>query len=230
MTKNWQWIVAIILALATWIGSAVIYQQLPERIPTHWNARGVIDGYGSKQWAVFLVPAMMAGFMILWKFLPALSPKHFEVDTFRTTYLYILVVLMGMFAYLHAITLYAAWAHVTNRHNHFDLLRSMLGGMFVFFALLGNVMGKVKRNFYIGVRVPWTLASDRVWNDTHRIAAWMMVGGSIVGFLIVISSLRQEVALIAATVVLLVSFMSPIPYSFILYKRLERRGELGETA
>ena len=58
-----------------------------------------------------------------------------------------------------------------------DIGRAMIGGMFLFFALLGNVMGKVRKNFYIGIRVPWTLASDRVWNDTHRLAAWMMVAG-----------------------------------------------------
>ena len=44
---------------------------------------------------------------------------------------------------------------------------------------MGNVMGKVRKNFYIGIRVPWTLASDRVWNDTHRLAAWLMVGGGV---------------------------------------------------
>ena len=67
-----------------------------------------------------------------------------------------------------------------------DIGRALIGGMFLFFALLGNVMGKVRKNFYIGIRVPWTLASDRVWNDTHRLAAWLMVGGGILGFLLVI--------------------------------------------
>ena len=66
----------------------------------------------------------------------------------------------------------------------FDLGRAFIAGMFLFFGLMGNVMGKVRKNFYIGIRVPWTLASDRVWNDTHRVAAWVWVAAGVVGFAI----------------------------------------------
>ncbi len=222
MMKHWQWVVAILLVVLTWSCSALVYTIMPERIPTHWNIRGQVDGYGSKQWAVFLMPVVMAGILVLFRFLPALSPKPFEVDTFRSTYLFIMVVVIGLFAYIHGLTLYAAWAHVQGVDRKFDFGRALLGGMFLFCALLGNVMGKVKRNFYIGVRVPWTLASDRVWNDTHRLAAWLMVLGSLVGFVITISGL----SLIAAIAVMLVTFLAPIPYSFIHYKRLEREGSL----
>ena len=77
----------------------------------------------------------------------------------------------------------ATWQQVTKAPHPIDLGRTLFAGLFLALALIGNVLGKVRRNFYIGVRVPWTLASDRVWNDTHRVAAWTMVGGSLVGFL-----------------------------------------------
>ena len=85
-----------------------------------------------------------------------------------------------------------------------------------------SVLGKVRKNFYVGVRVPWTLASDRVWNDTHRFAAWTMVGGSLIGFLMVIAG----VPIIWAFAVLLGSTLSPVVYSFVHYKKLEREGAL----
>src|SRR5262249_16805477 len=72
------WIIAIVLTVVAWGLSAWLYPSLPDRIPTHWNIEGKVDGYGEKTWAVFLVPAMMIGFLILFAFLPALSPKHFE--------------------------------------------------------------------------------------------------------------------------------------------------------
>jgi uncharacterized membrane protein len=222
MTKNWQWIAAVGLLVLTCACSLLLYPRLPAVIPTHWNIKGEIDGYGSKQWAVFMMPIAMAVMMVLFRFLPALSPKHFEVDSFRSTYLWIMVLVIAMFAYIHGLMLYSVWAHVEKAGFKFDFGRVMLGGMFIFFGLLGNVMGKIKRNFYMGVRVPWTLASDRVWNDTHRLAAWLMVAGSIVGFLITVSGL----SLIAAMVVLFVSVLTPIPYSFVHYKRLERQGAL----
>ena len=87
---------------------------------------------------------------------------------------------------------------------------------------MGNVMGKVRRNFYIGIKIPWTLASDRVWNDTHRLAAWTMVGGSVIGILIIVTGLSMS----AAFVVLIGSTFIPVVYSFVHYKDLERRGAL----
>ena len=95
--------------------------------------------------------------------------------------------------------------------------------MFLFFALMGNVMGKVRKNFYIGVRVPWTLASDRVWNDTHRLAAWVMVAAGLIGFVHDRQRLRRS---FVAIVVLIASVFIPMVYSFVHYKSLERRGAL----
>jgi uncharacterized membrane protein len=210
------WIVAIVLVVAAWAASAALYPSLPAQIPTHWNIRGEVDGYGAKEWAAFLMPGVMTGMLLLFAFLPALSPRNFEVDSFRSTYLFVMVLVIGLFAYIHGLTLFAASA------GHVDVGRALVGGMFVLFALMGNVLGKVRRNFYIGVRTPWTLASERVWADTHRLAAWLMVLGSVVGLAITLVGLP----LLAAFAVLMVSLLTPVVYSFIHYKGLERRGEV----
>jgi uncharacterized membrane protein len=214
------WIVTLLIVVGTVGVSALLYPSLPQQIPTHWNIRGEIDGYGNKDWALFLLPGMMIPLILLFYFLPALSPKHFEVDSFRSTYLYIMVLITAMFAYFHGLTLYAVWKN-SQHTGAFDLTRPMIAGMFLFFALLGNVMGKIRKNFYIGVRVPWTLASDRVWNDTHRLAAWVMVTSGLVGFVLTITGW-----LIVALVVCLGSMMIPVVYSFFHYRALERGGAL----
>ena len=165
---------------------------------------------------------MMIAFLVLFAFLPALSPKHFEVDTFRSTYLYILVLVSALFLYMHGVILLATWQEVRQGPKFMDIGRALVGGMFLFFALLGNVMGKVRKNFYIGIRVPWTLASDRVWNDTHRLAAWLMVGGGILGFVLVIIGLP----IVWSIGVMIATFLVPVVYSFVHYKALERQGAL----
>jgi len=215
------WIAAIVLVLLAAGVSAWLFPGLPEQIPTHWNIKGQVDGYGSKHWAVFLMPGFMVGMLVLFYFLPALSPKHFEVDAFRPTYLYIMVVVTALFAYLHLLALYAAWKSVAH-HEQFDLGRPLIGGIFLMLALMGNVLGKVRRNFYIGVRVPWTLASDRVWNDTHRLAAWLMVAAGLLGFIAILIG----VPIVYPIVLLIVSALVPVVYSFVHYKALERRGAL----
>jgi uncharacterized membrane protein len=214
------WIVTLLLIVGAVGVSAWLYPSLPQQVPTHWNIKGEIDGYGNKDWALFLLPGMMVPLIVLFYFLPALSPKHFEVDSFRSTYLYIMVLVTAMLAYFHGLTLYAVWK-ATQHTGAFDLTRPMIAGMFLFFALLGNVMGKIRKNFYIGIRVPWTLASDRVWNDTHRLGAWVMVTSGLVGFVLTIAGW-----LILAMVVCFGSMLIPMVYSFFHYKALEQAGEL----
>jgi uncharacterized membrane protein len=210
------WIVAVALVLLAWIVAAALYPDMPAKIPTHWNIHGKVDAYGSKG-TIFIMPGTMLLMLGLFCVLPYLSPKNFEVDSFRSTYLFIMVLVIGLFGYMHGVILYAAI------HNgRVDFLRTLLGGMFLFFAMMGNVMGRIRRNFYMGVRVPWTLASERVWNDTHRLAAWTFVGSGLAGFVIVIAGLPVAVAL----GLLIVAAVVPIVYSFVHYKALERRGAL----
>jgi len=216
------WIIAGLLTLSAWALAAWLYPSLPQCVPTHWNIEGKVDGWGDKSWATFLMPGMMIGFLILFAFLPALSPKHFEVDSFRSTYLYIMVLSTGLFAYMNGVILLATWQEVREGPKFMDIGRVLIGGIFLFFALLGNVMGKVRKNFYIGVRVPWTLASDRVWNDTHRLAAWVMVAVGVIGFVLIIAGASPVVAI----GLLIGSMLIPVVYSFIHYKSLERRGAL----
>lgn len=221
MTRGY-WAVAIGLTALVWAVSAWYYPSLPQRVPTHWNIHGQVDGYGDKQWAVFMMPAFIVIMLAIFAFLPALSPKQFEVDSFRSTYLFILVIVVALFAHVQAVILLATWQEVGGGAKWIDVGRALLGGIFVFFALMGNVMGKVRKNFYIGIRVPWTLASDRVWNDTHRLAAWTWVGGGVVGLIIVLTGLPLPLAVGA----LLASVFVPVVYSFVHYKALERRGAL----
>jgi uncharacterized membrane protein len=163
----------------------------------------------------------MVVMLVVFYFLPALSPKHFEVDAFRPTYLYIMDLVIGLFAFMQGVLLYTVYQGV-HGDTSFDIGRGFFAGIFLFFALMGNVLGKVRKNFYIGIRVPWTLASDRVWNDTHRLGAWVMVAAGAIGFLLTVLGTPIWVPF----VVLLGSVLIPLIYSFVHYKALERAGQL----
>jgi uncharacterized membrane protein len=219
MTRTY-WIVAFVLFAASIALPAWLYPGLPDRIPTHWNIKGEVDGYGGK-WTLFMFPAMMVPMLVLFYFMPALSPKHFEVDAFRPTYLYIMDLVLGLFTFMQAVLLYTV-CQAVHGDNSFDIGRGFFAGIFLFFGLMGNVLGKVRKNFYIGIRVPWTLASDRVWNDTHRLGAWVMVAAGVIGFLLTIFGAPLWVPV----VVLVGSVSIPLVYSFVHYKALERAGQL----
>lgn len=164
-----HWMIACALMVLAIGFTAAVYPSLPERIPIHWNAHGEIDGWGSKPWS-FLTPAIMVFMLGLLRVIPWLSPKQFEVDTFRGTYAFIVMLVMGLLAYIHVLTLLPPLGYEIRTD------KALLGGMMLFFMLRGNVLGKVQRNFFVGVRTPWTLASERVWIETHRLAARVFVG------------------------------------------------------
>jgi uncharacterized membrane protein len=196
--------------------TAILFSRMPQFVPTHWNVHGVVDGYSHK-WTLFVsIPIGILAIMGLFAVLPWLSPKRFEVDTFRSTYLYIMVVIVGMLAYFHALLLWAALAGPMN------MTRAITGGVCLLLAFLGNVLGKVRRNFFIGFRTPWTLASETVWNATHRLGGKMFFVCGLVGF--VIALFRAPFWLVGG--VLAAGAIVPVVYSLVLYKQLERRGEV----
>lgn len=197
MKRNY-FLIASLVIIATLIVTIVVYPDLPSRIPAHWNFRGEVDRYGSKQGA-FLIPALMVGFVIMFAVLPWLSPKRFEVDTFRSTYIYLMLVLVGFLAYLHALKLWAALS------KPLDMNRALMGALFLILALLGNVLGKVRRNFFIGVRTPWTLASEKVWDATHRFAAKVFVIAGLLGLLSMAVTAKPVIGLVILVVAALAS-------------------------
>jgi Protein of unknown function (DUF1648) len=100
---------AAAVILLVLIATLVAYPQLQNTVPIHWNAHGQPNGWGPK-WSLFLWgPGIMAAIVLLFAALPWLSPRNFEVDSFRSTYLYIMIVLVSMLAYIHVLALAAVW-------------------------------------------------------------------------------------------------------------------------
>jgi len=215
MTRTY-YLIAMSLIVATLVATLVAYPHLPASVATHWGMDDQPNGYSPK-WALFLMgPGFMAAMLLLMRSLPWLSPKHFEVAAFRSTYLQIMLMLICMFAYIYAVILWANLGHGLN------VGRAIVGAVCLLFALMGNVMGKIRRNFYIGVRTPWALANERVWNATHRLAAKTFVAGGIAGLVLTSMGIDGWPTI----TVLLAGALVPAVYSLVSYKKLERGGEL----
>jgi uncharacterized membrane protein len=207
---------ALATGLVAWGGA---FGPLPDPFPTHWDVNGKPDAWVPAERALpfLLLPSgVMALMILLGLVLPWLSPKQFEVEPFRSTYDYILLLMVALFGYIHLALLLHYFA------GGVDATRLLVGGLMLFFAFLGNVTGKVRRNFWVGVRVPWTLASETVWNRTHRVAAWLWTpGGLVLGVAVLLG-----MPLAWAFVPFMVLLLYPVLYSLLLYKRLQREGKL----
>jgi uncharacterized membrane protein len=225
MKPSRYYFIAAGFAAALLVATIAVYPQLPAHVPSHWNIHNEVDRYAPRWTLLVYGPATIAGVMLLFSILPWLSPKRFEVGSFQSTYLYIMVVIVAEMTYLFALILVAALYDSEWRNAPLlpiNMLRAITGGFSLFIALMGNVLGKVRRNFYMGVRTPWTLASERVWNATHRFAARCFVIAGIAGFLCALANLPIWVWI----TVFSAGALAPVGYSLIYYKRLERGGEL----
>jgi uncharacterized membrane protein len=220
-----RWVyLSIVLTLATLGGSLTLFlvpalhDLLPEKIPTHWGITGQPDAWMSTidPWAFLLFPLIMVAMLALIFVLPWLSPRKFDLDRFRGTFHYIMFLLIALMAYLHFAALLGGLQKWVNPNS------LVFAGLFLLFALLGNVLGKVQRNFYVGVRTPWTLASEAVWVRTHRLAAWLFTAAGVVGFVLLVAGVPFYFSLAGVLVAALV----PVIYSLLLYKYLERQGRL----
>lgn len=213
--KNRYLLLSGLVVLAVVGFTLALYSQLPAVIAVHWDAAGKPNGYGPRA-MVFVQTAIMVAIMLLWTVLPTISPRRFTVDTFDPTYWQIGLIVVCMLGYFQCVMVWAAASPET------PMNRAMLGGLAVFLGLLGNVMGKVRRNFWIGIRTPWTLASERVWYSTHRFAARTMVAGALLSLAATWMGLPLSVCLALA----LAGPIIPAVYSLVIYKRLERSGNL----
>ena len=214
-------ILLVFAFFATAVYAHVRADSLPDhRIPIHWNIHGQPDGWATTHQpflAFYLLPTAFGAIVVLGLFLlPWLSPRNFAVEGFRQTFDYVFFLVAALFLYLQWVITY------TQFNGPLLMERGLLAGIFLFFALLGPALGKVKRNFWMGVRTPWTLADPIVWDRTHRIAGWSFGVTGVIGALLAVIGVNP----IACVVLLLVGALSPVFYSLILYKRLERSGKL----
>ena len=196
--------------------SAWYYTRLPDIVPTHWTADGKINSYGSKWIPILIMPLTVILVMVLAVILPMVSPKQYEIQKFQGAFDEIMLIVMGFMTYLHLVIMEAT------ANPKIELGKWLVGGILIFFAWMGNMLGKTRRNFFMGIRTPWTLASDKVWIATHRMAGKLMVIGGLGGVLGMLLGIPPFPCMIGALILL----FYPVIYSLFIYKKYEREGTL----
>ncbi len=220
-------VVSLTLTVATLAAALALGLVWPdvfqERILTHWNIHMQPDDWVAREHILpylLIFPGTMALLVLAMGILPLLSPRNYEVDRFGGTWGYVFTLVVGFVAYLFVLQVWAATLENPVDSPWFGPL--FVAGFFVLFALMANVIGKVQRNFWMGIRTPWTLASEAVWVRTHRLAAWIWMPTGVIGAILVLIGLPYWIAL----VLLMAAVLWPAVYSLLLCKRLQREGRV----
>jgi uncharacterized membrane protein len=211
MSKRWMGLVLIAASVAF---SVAIYSKLPEQVATHYGVNGAADGWSSRSFAAFGLPLLMFFLFSLLQALPKILPRRENVERFQDTYWTITTIVIAFLSMTHVMTLGIALGWRVNVETF------MLVGIGALFVLLGNLMPRVKSNWLLGIRTPWTLDSETVWRETHRIGGRTMVAGGIVTM--IAAFLPQAIKPWVAFGALLFGALVPAVYSYVLWRREKR--------
>jgi len=211
MTTKTTSIITLALIMLALLAGAALWNQLPDQMASHWNANDQVDGYISRFWGVFLMPLITLGMLVLFLVLPGIDPLKANIAQFRESFNLFIVVIVAFMLYVHGLTL--AWSL---GYQDFKMSAVMLPFMGVLFIAIGFMLRKAKRNFFIGIRTPWTLSSDSVWDKTHQLGSILFMASR--AFAIVGGFFGGMTAFWLMFVPLIGSSLFLVVYSYVLYR------------
>jgi uncharacterized membrane protein len=200
-----------VLLLALFTLAAVSWSVAPDRIPVHWGLSGQPDRWGGRFEGLMMPPLLALGIYLLLLFLPRIDPGRANYATFAHTYATVRLLMLVVFVAIE--TLIVLWVH----GRHVDMgagIGVVLGGMFV---VLGNLLGKLRPNWFVGIRTPWTLSSKESWVRTHRAGGWLFMA---FGLMIMCTALiRTRIFVVAVAVAFAAGILGLIVYSYLVWRR-----------
>ena len=207
--KNIEKLGMSVIALG-FLVSIYAYPLVPQMIATHWNMEGRPDGFMDKGIGLFLLPAVSLFLFALLRIIPGIDPLGKNIGGFRKQYDGFILVMMNFMLYVHALSVF--W----NLGFEFDIGRYMIPAVGLLFYYVGILNEHAKRNWFVGIRTPWTISSETVWDKTHMLGAKLFKACGVVA-LAGIFFPEYSVYLVIVPVLAVVAYL--FAYSFFEYRK-----------
>ncbi len=206
--------IIVVILLAFLLAIYAYHAIAGNTVASHWNEKGEVNGYMSKFWGLFLMPIILVGLYVLFLLIPKIDPLKKNIQGFRRYYdLFIL----GLFIYLLYIFVLTILANLGYQFNITTMILPSVGLLFIG---IGSFMKKLKRNWFIGIRTPWTISNDEVWKKTHALGAILF---KIIGIIIIAGIFVQKyiIWIIIIPIVIMMVWLSV--YSYVIYRKIEKK-------
>ena len=204
-----RWYPALLVAISI-VASAIAYPRLPARVPTHWDMHGGVNGYSSRLFAAVFSPLLV---LVLWgvlRGLPKIDPRRANYAKMQGAYDLVVNAALTIVVVAHLASLAAALG------LHVAVERVIPAAIGVMLITIGNVLPRARPNWWFGIRTPWTLSNDRVWERTHRVGGYLFAAA---GVLIVLASFAPPMFAVPAIVVFGAgSSLAAVVYSYFAWR------------
>ncbi|NTU98836.1 SdpI family protein [Candidatus Falkowbacteria bacterium] len=205
---------SILLLTSALIASPFFYKHFPQRVPIHWDANGQVNGWGSPVFAAFFFPVLLLAIYLLLIFIPKFDPHAERYPDFAKSYQ---IIKSGIIGFLVLIYFFASFNALGFNIPIATIMPLTIGLLFI---LIGNYMGKLKLNWFVGARTPWTMSSETVWNKTNRLGGKLFFFGGLAMVLEIFIPTQLKFATLML-IVLIVSF-TPFIYSYLAYQQEQK--------
>lgn len=209
-TRNTIFATIFLIAFALSLSASVL-DRLPEQMASHWNTANQVDGYMPRFWGAFLAPLIGIVMLALFLVIPQIDPLKENIAIFREHFNTFITLIVAFLVYIHILTL--LW---NLGYDKFNMGAAMMPALGLIFISAGIMIRKAKRNFFVGIRTPWTLSNDRVWDETHRIGSTLFI---VSGSLALLGAVFPDYAIWFILIPVLGTTLFLIVYSYVLYQR-----------
>lgn len=212
MSTRTTTIIVLLMLVGATLAGLLLWNRLPDPMASHWGLNDEVNGYISKFWGVFLMQLITLGMFLLFLIVPNIDPLKANIAQFRDVFNLFIALIVAFMTYIYILSL--RW---NLGYTDFAMSKAMLPALGILFFFVGYMFRKAKRNFFIGIRTPWTLSSDRVWDETHRIGSALFMISGILAF--IGSFFGGMIAFWFLFVPLIGSTLITVVYSYVLYQR-----------
>ncbi len=208
-------IISTLVILLPMVFGLIVWNELPEMMPTHFGFDGEVNDTASKAFAVIGLPVMILAIHLLCIFVTKKDPKNSAIGDKVFNLIFYICPACSIFG---GVLMYAS---VYELNISYGLFGSSFMGLI--FIIVGNYLPKCRQNYTVGIKIPWTLASEANWNATHRFAGWVWV---VTGIMIIFCGLFKKWALMITAV--FISVFITFIYSYLYYEKYDKYDK-GET-